>query len=55
MTASKTAGVSVKARVHSDDYRYDILFDAAKWFKQATPGEIAELAKIQAGGRERRS
>lgn len=45
-----TAVTSVKARVHSDDYRYDIPFDASRWFEQATPDEITELARCGWGG-----
>ena len=33
----------IKAECHSDDYKFEIEFDATLWFEQATPEQIKEL------------
>jgi hypothetical protein len=40
----------VRAECHSDDYAWQVPFDAAPWFAQATDGEILDLAACGWGG-----
>ena len=40
----------IQAKVHSDDYKVEILFDAEDWFKQASDKEIKNLININFGG-----
>lgn len=42
--------MKIRARVRSDDYRYECEFDAAPWFEQASEEEIQELADCGWGG-----
>ena len=42
--------LTVSAKVHSDDYVFDIAFDATPWFEQASDEEILVLAKCDFGG-----
>jgi hypothetical protein len=41
---------TVSARTHSDDYIFDIPFDATPWFEQASDEDILELAHCEFGG-----
>ena len=34
----------IRANVHTDDWHYDVDFDATAWFEQASDQEIIELA-----------
>lgn len=34
----------VRAEAHSDDYKFQVEFDAYPWFKQASDEELVELA-----------
>lgn len=51
-SAQKDTGLSnsIRAEVHSDDYRYQVEFDATKWFEQASDKEIMGLAQCGWGG-----
>jgi hypothetical protein len=40
----------IPAEVHSDDHKYEVQFDALKWFEQAEDAEILALAKCDWGG-----
>jgi hypothetical protein len=40
----------IRAECHSDDYVYEVNFDATKWFQEATDQEIRDLAGCEWGG-----
>lgn len=40
----------IRAECHSDDYVYNVEFDVAAWFEQASDGEIKALAGCNWGG-----
>lgn len=40
----------IRAEVFSDDRIYEIKFDAAKWFEQADPSALRDLASCEWGG-----
>ena len=40
----------IEAEVHSDDYTYEVKFNAVPWFKQASGAEILALAECGWGG-----
>ena len=40
----------IRAEAHSDDHARKALFDATKWFEQASEDDIKELAKCEWGG-----
>ena len=42
--------MTVKAKMHSDDYVFECEFDATSWFEQASNDEIVELANCDWGG-----
>ena len=41
---------TIRAEVHSDDYRYTAKFDATPWFKRASEEEIIALHECDWGG-----
>jgi len=43
-------GLPIKAEVHSDDHNFEVPFDAAPWFQQATVKDILELTECGWGG-----
>jgi len=42
----------IDAETHTDDYEFEIKFDAAPWFEQASDQEIIDLAEIDFRGDE---
>lgn len=44
--------MSIRAKVHSDDYLYEVNFDATQWFNSASDEGIRELAENGWGGNE---
>jgi hypothetical protein len=40
----------IPAEVHTDDYHYEVAFDALPWFEQASDQEIIALARCGWGG-----
>lgn len=40
----------IKAECHSDDYAVKVIFDATKWFEQASEKEINSLRDCDWGG-----
>lgn len=42
--------MAIKANVHTDDYVFDIEFDASPWFATANEQEILDLAECGWGG-----
>ena len=46
----KKENKSINAEVHSDDFVFDVAFDATSWFKQASNQEILNLAMCNWGG-----
>lgn len=40
----------IKAECHTDDYVYEVEFDATAWFEEADGSEIIKLANISWGG-----
>lgn len=40
----------IRAEVHSDDFIYQVKFDATKWFETVTDQEIIDLIECDFGG-----
>ncbi len=49
-TTEAESGPAIPAECHSDDGRYEAVFDARPWFEQASDAEILALADVGWGG-----
>ncbi|MDR5730216.1 MAG: hypothetical protein RB191_22620, partial [Terriglobia bacterium] len=47
-----TDSPEITAEVHSDDYAFEVSFEANRWFASASPDQICKLAKAGWGGDE---